>query len=103
MIILRLHQEGITRDRNHPEEAGESTVQMKSNFFVLSSGANLERHTHTSFRFMSVFRKYPTRRARLTSFIWGLSGGRTSLQIKSWHARIPLKTSDHTTEGADGG
>lgn len=33
---------------------------MKSNFFVLSSGANLERHTHTGFRFMSVFRKYPT-------------------------------------------
>lgn len=60
MIILRLHQEGITRDRNHPEGAEESTIQMKSNFFVLNSGANLERHTHTGFRFMSVFRKYPT-------------------------------------------
>ena len=71
MIILGLHQEGITRDRNHPVGAGESTVNMKSNFFVCvnhlySVVGLIWSHTHASFRFTRVFRKYPTS----TNFIY---------------------------------
>ena len=76
MIVLRLHQERITRDKNHPEGAGESTVKMKSNFFsvnhLYSVVGLIWSHTRTSFRFMSVFRKYPTS----TNFIYiGVSLG----------------------------
>ena len=36
VIVVRLHQERITLDRNHPEGAGESTVKMKSHFFSVN-------------------------------------------------------------------